>query len=630
MKFILSSIFCLLTGVALGDPAPYVLGEHTEVKMLLKDHGWHAFSDETEILEIIKNLDRKSLRPTYNEQFLHRPGNVQNTPILYFEIINPHPIPKPISIILASNGEHLLQLAQQGPSGEVVLREGGFHSETPTYFPRFQLRVEPGLNKFHLIAQGNILYLPIWIGTEDQIDKLASRRLYFVSSLIGAALIISLGSLVLFLFFREALLFWYFTYCTTTTLMICLQTTMPVLLYSSFLKDHNIIYADLLNLSMIFELIATMFFINNYLNIPATNPKLSRFCFLYSLVFPVSLVVMPYNHNFIKGLVASYVVIITSLFVYSIVKKIPAARQGFVSWAFYLFGISFTIGSVGGDFSLGLKVGWICYVIEMVLFGGLSAQKIYRHMLRINDQRNHSYSQLEKLVYPSQLDQMMKGSLLENTMPTSRDTGAILCFDIEESTKLGHVENHNFFKEFLLESQLLMTQGLEVDGEICFGYRLKEMGDGFICSFGYPLKTTWVPPQRVAETFAREFQLILQRIGERHFGHEVNCGIGISFGTLGGFFPNGGIQQYDMYGRPLIMASRFEQFRKTLKQDLNLKGSLCVIGENVFEALSSEDKSKYSELNFDELSKKVKNLKEEERVYMTILNDSELDTNKSV
>ena len=83
-----------------------------------------------------------------------------------------------------------------------------------------------------------------------------------------------------------------------------------------------------------------------------------------------------------------------------------------------------------------------------------------------------------------------------------------------------------------------MNDGVHIDGEKYSSFRIKEMGDGFLCSIGFPFA---VPDQIFAAAleFSYRFHKILQDSAQRYLERTLNCGIGISYGEIGGFFPQG-------------------------------------------------------------------------------------------
>ena len=95
-------------------------------------------------------------------------------------------------------------------------------------------------------------------------------------------------------------------------------------------------------------------------------------------------------------------------------------------------------------------------------------------------------------------------------------------------------------------------------------YMIKEMGDGFLCSVGFPFKCGGEPKQS-AYALADNFLDIFQKLAVHYFPTQnVYCSIGIVYGKISGFFPKAGLKRYDLYGEAIIKATGYESYRKQL------------------------------------------------------------------
>jgi class 3 adenylate cyclase len=47
----------------------------------------------------------------------------------------------------------------------------------------------------------------------------------------------------------------------------------------------------------------------------------------------------------------------------------------------------------------------------------------------------------------------------------------------------------------------------------------------------------------------------------------ICCGIGIALDNVVGFYPDSGTKEYDLYGRAVILATRYEEMRKKLLKE---------------------------------------------------------------
>ncbi|RYZ77645.1 MAG: membrane protein, partial [Proteobacteria bacterium] len=102
--------------------------------------------------------------------------------------------------------------------------------------------------------------------------------------------------------------------------------------------------------------------------------------------------------------------------------------------------------------------------------------------------KKHTLLQLKNLVYPHQVAQIEKGASVIDTMPIGRAEACVISFDIQDSTILGHEKNHEFFEAVMKRCHKMMLAYYQVDRMEANAYLIKEMGDGFLCSVGFPFK----------------------------------------------------------------------------------------------------------------------------------------------
>ena len=139
---------------------------------------------------------------------------------------------------------------------------------------------------------------------------------------------------------------------------------------------------------------------------------------------------------------------------------------------FFLNGVSILEGAF-----LGLIINW-------VFLDGMRA----RFYLKSTDAdtRQHLYNQLSKLVYPHQLERIKLGDELENTMPLKEGKAIINVFDVQRSSDIRHERTAEFFMNLFQAFLQICMKGYEHNPLRSQAFRLKETGDGFISSVGYP------------------------------------------------------------------------------------------------------------------------------------------------
>ena len=96
-------------------------------------------------------------------------------------------------------------------------------------------------------------------------------------------------------------------------------------------------------------------------------------------------------------------------------------------------------------------------------------------------------------------------------------------------------------------------------------FRIKEMGDGFLCTIGYPFSSTseniYESTEELAERFISTF---CQKLDDFGYSEPIYCGIGIAFGPVESFYPKSPPIEYDLFGHGIVLATRYEGMRKTL------------------------------------------------------------------
>jgi class 3 adenylate cyclase len=119
-------------------------------------------------------------------------------------------------------------------------------------------------------------------------------------------------------------------------------------------------------------------------------------------------------------------------------------------------------------------------------------------------------------------------------------------------------------------------------------YRIKEMGDGFLCSVGYPFKSKTghitKDTLELAYRFYEAFQDEVQKLG---YHEPICCGIGIAFDDVIGFYPESGTKEYDLYGRAIVLATRYENMRKMILHNM-VPSSIIILHEKVRGSLPRE------------------------------------------
>jgi hypothetical protein len=180
------------------------------------------------------------------------------------------------------------------------------------------------------------------------------------------------------------------------------------------------------------------------------------------------------------------------------------------------------------------------------------------------DTRQHLYKQLSKLVYPHQLERIKSGDQLEDTMPVEKARAIINVFDVQRSSEIKHERTKFFFLDVFRSFSAICMQGYQHNPLKARAFRLKETGDGFISSIGYPFIAD--DPNSLADhavetalIMFREFNREVARFG---YASPIKGAMGLAFNSVQGTFQSSDIKSYDLFGDALIQAYRYEEMRK--------------------------------------------------------------------
>lgn len=180
------------------------------------------------------------------------------------------------------------------------------------------------------------------------------------------------------------------------------------------------------------------------------------------------------------------------------------------------------------------------------------------------DTRQHLYNQLSKLVYPHQLERIKLGDELENTMPLKEGKAIINVFDVQRSSEIRHERTADFFVNLFQTFMQICMKGYEHNPLRSQAFRLKETGDGFISSVGYPFLP--VDSRSLADsavsTALTMFDTFNSEVEKFNYSRPIKAAIGLAYNSVQGTFQSGGIRSYDLFGEALIQASKYEELRK--------------------------------------------------------------------
>ncbi len=244
---------------------------------------------------------------------------------------------------------------------------------------------------------------------------------------------------------------------------------------------------------------------------------------------------------------------------------------------------------------------------EMILLSLTVGAKFNREQESLKKKVEHAYSELKTIVYPHQLNQIWDGESLGQTMPIGVKDAYIIAFDVVASSKMQIANPRAFLSAVMRDCSLLMMERYTTEGLKANAYRIKEMGDGFLCSVGFPFACPGDNPAEHSLMLAREFVKIFENhVKSSGSQHDLHCAIGIALGPVEAYYPESGAQVYDLFGKGIILAHRYESMRDVLFRWLGRKDSIIVLQQEVFNQLSPESQLTLSKVDLSRVDFKVR------------------------
>ncbi|MBF0442698.1 MAG: hypothetical protein HQK54_12400 [Oligoflexales bacterium] len=244
-------------------------------------------------------------------------------------------------------------------------------------------------------------------------------------------------------------------------------------------------------------------------------------------------------------------------------------------------------------------------------------------------QISHLIEQVSKIYYPHQIKMMLAGKYLEETMPVGKAEACIISFDVIGSSRIKHEKAKQFFRDIFAHCGEIMMCNYKQNLLVSNAYRIKEIGDGFLCSIGFPFK---VPGEKtnaqVAVELAKSFvYAFYTHLSKLDYAEPIYCAVGIGSGEVEGFFPESKPMNYDLFGRGIVLATRYEQIRKILFEKLNRRGYVIILQDIVYNSLPKELRETFSEFDLVKNKIFVRDHKEAEKLYYYFFDEKALDAN---
>jgi hypothetical protein len=402
-------------------------------------------------------------------------------------------------------------------------------------------------------------------------------RQHVSAGVFGAVAIMILYNLGMLFFFRRTYFLYYAIYSAAALYALAI------------LNGYTVWNLSELGVVLGISGCALLQFCNSSLSLPTSHPRLYRgsLWFMgYSIVFAIYV-----------WFTASWAMIALSMpivLAYSLFVSLRRALRGYqpaiymtIGWSIFLVTICLTMLSIQYPvFVYFSHMSFLGFVSELCFFSFAIGQKVRNAEQVALREHKHAFNQLKKVFYPHQIEQIKAGKELEDTMPTGRGEACVINFDIIGSSKLPPSLAKSFIEASIKGCVSIINESYDSETLQSTGYRIKEVGDGFLCSVGYPFKTpNGVDAVELSIDLALRFVSIFQsHVDVLQNQYPVYCSIGVARDHLEGYFPKVGTIEYDVFGRAIILATRYQSFRKQLFPN-SVPGHIITVHERIFERL---------------------------------------------
>ncbi len=470
-----------------------------------------------------------------------------------------------------------------------------------------------------------------------------------INDLDDRSLILSLyyGSMLAMLFYNFVL---YLSTRDKTFLFYCLYLLSSIVFFAAwngigaqYLWTSNPSFTKNMMLFSSMQIIVwIMAFSLKYLDLPRYSSKLTLICKIIiftSLAFSIFIQFLSHAHALLLMIIS---IILSSIFALLASTRIWAAGSQMAK-IYLLAGSLLIIGSILGGLSIsntipmtniGLYAAQLgCALDAIFLSFGLGLRLNYlekekyaieKKMVHTLNDKLHFFSQLKKVFYTHQIDLIETGVSLESTMPTEQNEAAVIVFDIISSSSLNHENTKDFIRSLFNRCYQTMMENYDPKERCANAYRIKELGDGFLCSVGYPFKTPHGKQKSITALalIDRFTAIFAEEVKNFDYPLPIYFSIGVALGEIHGFYPEVGPKEYDLFGDAIMLATRYESMRNQILKE-NKKSSIIILQERFFYSLPHEIRSRFIVLDLDKYDLQVRDDVSAKRLYYWLLSPSE-------
>ncbi len=414
------------------------------------------------------------------------------------------------------------------------------------------------------------------------------------------------------------------------------QTVITMLLMSVFLSTtllvayRKLIYLYYLGYLLSFVMFATWVWSVHYVpHYIKWGGILSLFCVVFTALFVDEFLEIKRYSQRLHTLFIVYACLSVGALAFELVNPIARAYAGsllsiviqattvwFGTYLFFkyrevhllIFNVAFGSFLISGFIQILIWMGLIDSAENLLIFYGVAAENFLMllaigHRIVVTESARkendnllmHSFQQLSKVFYPHQIMQIREGRRVEQTMPVGEKDACILHFHIEGGVDLMHEGYEEVVEDFMVRCRQLLMERYDPQRFQCNAYMIREMGDGFLCSIGYPFHQTGrlksESAVELAEKLIEEFDALVLALDAPQ---RIYCSIGIVRGPVKSYFSRSGRIRDDLWGRSIAMASVYGESSRPIFAARGMNHSnIIILHDAVFNSLPRSKRQNY-------------------------------------
>lgn len=286
------------------------------------------------------------------------------------------------------------------------------------------------------------------------------------------------------------------------------------------------------------------------------------------------------------------------------------AKISFGFWATLIFSTFHLVLAFVILFILNIELGSDDYIFFLFFaFYGVSSafvndlnRRRSLHLKSAVAQKKHSYEQMEKILFPHQIKQIVSGAGVESTLPIQQGFGCCVLFEVVDSAKIKHELAQEYIRDIFRLFSLQLRESYDPQAQVSNGFRVIEMNNKFVCTVGFPfLCPNNERPSRLSLKIAKQFiKVFHENILKMDYHKPIFCSVIIAAGEMEGFFTRGFPIEYQLHGEPLIKAEQINEMSKQARMTKILRGSTLVIQDRVFNSLTSQERRDFAPIEIDD------------------------------